>query len=240
MCNLIVAGFERYRKNKWFWVILIGFIVVGLIGGMLTGKSQWGPHTEFFNIFFLIHLVLWYTYIMQEWSGGVIRNKITVGYKKSTIFLSEIVLHFCILLVLWFGFTIPYIIFIPSVLDIPVYQLGCVFVGIVLLCFSYITILITVHYLIPFKVGGVIVNVCLIYAVELGFLLDLDLQQMFPIEQAYMCFSYLVSYRIFKEYDLEILQHMEGLIYKYPIYSISFIILVGGIGILIFQRQDIK
>lgn len=104
MRKLISAGFARLRKDKAFWICMIFMLGSGIylpISNYLDGKraDSIGPLDSgfFTHAGFLAILISGFVtlFIGTEHSEGTMRNKIISGHKRSSIYLSDLII--CIL-----------------------------------------------------------------------------------------------------------------------------------------------
>lgn len=118
MNKLLSANFFRLRKNKCFWGSLAFMFVVGLAIPLLRYKDmkQSGYINHLDNGFFMCALfigivlaVFCSLFIGTEHSDGTIRNKIIVGQKRETIYLSNMVTCSMIAIAMCIAFFVPYL-----------------------------------------------------------------------------------------------------------------------------------
>ena len=100
MNKLLSANFFRLRKNKCFWGSLAFMFVIGIASPLLRYRDmkQSGYINNLDNGFFMCALfigiilaVFCSLFIGTEHNDGTIRNKIIVGQKRETIYLSNMV-----------------------------------------------------------------------------------------------------------------------------------------------------
>ena len=118
MNKLLSANFFQLRKNKCFWGSLAFMFVVGLAIPLLRYKDmkQSGYINHLDNGFFMCALfigivlaVFCSLFIGTEHSDGTIRNKIIVGQKRETIYLSNMVTCSMIAIAMCIVFFVPYL-----------------------------------------------------------------------------------------------------------------------------------
>ena len=98
MSKLIVSAVIRLTKRIIFWIFLIGMFAYGAFmvfavgsqnieGNMLLEGCFWG----FAPIMGMISAIFVSLFIGAEYSDGTIRNKLIVGHKRTTIYMSNLV-----------------------------------------------------------------------------------------------------------------------------------------------------
>lgn len=96
MSNLLRANFSRLRKDKVFWIGMIFLFAAGIFGVIqrCINDPTEPPDQLIFIFAVLIVLVaaaFCSLYIGTEYSDGTIRNKLIVGHKRSSIYLSNLI-----------------------------------------------------------------------------------------------------------------------------------------------------
>lgn len=101
MTELLKAGFYRMRKDKPVWLLSL---LMFLIGAMLPlahyfdslhSGIQWSLDLSFFIFAFLAPIALSVftsLYIGSEYGNGTLRNKIIAGHRRSSIYLSNLLI----------------------------------------------------------------------------------------------------------------------------------------------------
>lgn len=175
MIRLLNAGFERLRKNKIFWLVMI--FSIGLALFMIY--TQYSDMTKYDEVIEVEQLMLNYSTIIGiviaiftslflgvEYSDGTIRNKISIGHKRANIYLSNLIITAITSL-------FAYIIFMIAIaiIGIPLFGgftmqissffklIGCIFVAIL----SYSSIFTFIAMLISNKTITAIVSIMLAF-----------------------------------------------------------------------------
>ena len=99
MINLLNAGFTRLRKNKLFWVLTIFSIGLALlmIYSRYSDMKNFGDTVEVEQLIFnystsigIVIAIFTSLFLGVEYSDGVIRNKVSIGHKRTNIYLSRV------------------------------------------------------------------------------------------------------------------------------------------------------
>ena len=118
MNKLLSANFFRLRKNKCFRGSLAFMFVIGIASPLLRYRDmkQSGYINNLDNGFFMCALfigiilaVFCSLFIGTEHNDGTIRNKIIVGQKRETIYLSNMVTCSIIAITMCIVFFVPYL-----------------------------------------------------------------------------------------------------------------------------------
>ena len=175
MIRLLNAGFERLRKNKIFWLVMI--FSIGLALFMIY--TQYSDMTRYDEVIEVEQLMLNYStiigiviaiftslFIGVEYSDGAIRNKISIGHKRANIYLSNLVIVSITSLFAYIVFMIAI-----AIIGIPLFGgftmqissffklIGCIFVTIL----SYSSIFTFIAMLISNKTITAIVSIMLVF-----------------------------------------------------------------------------
>ncbi len=162
MSKLLVAGFRRYTKNILFWLALAVSIGVGIWGGYHSSSSGY-----FEDVYFIVAL---FTYavivsliIGREYSDGIFRNKIAVGYSKGQIFISETILAVCVSMGMFVISTAIFIAFNYTWFQfIPFGKLALIYLGVFLITLAFVSIFVLVSCTISNKAIASIINILLV------------------------------------------------------------------------------
>ena len=101
MINLLNAGFERLRKNKLFYMLMI--FTIGLAFAMIFTKYYAMKKSgeviateqlmfDYSKIIVFVIAIFTSLFLEVEYSNGAIRNKISIGHKRSNIYLSNLII----------------------------------------------------------------------------------------------------------------------------------------------------
>lgn len=101
MSRLIYANMVRMIKSKIFWIseiFLIGYSIfayaMAAVNVRNLGMATGGWTVYFFNEMLFIHVVMAVLipfFIGVEYSDGTVRNKISVGHKRTDIYLANVI-----------------------------------------------------------------------------------------------------------------------------------------------------
>lgn len=148
MRKLISANFIRLWKSKTFWIemlfILVSSLIMGVIWGFYRTREMdtagiFYVENVMFNSFSIFNMVLAIfigLFVGTEYEYGVIRNKISVGHTRNSVFFSDYVLCISAALIQLFTMigisgVIGLILFQEFFLDwivLPLLMLGCVLI----------------------------------------------------------------------------------------------------------------
>ena len=147
MIKLLNAGFERLRKSKLFWALII-FSIILAIFMIYTRYIDMKKYEEvieveqimlnYSTIVGIIIAIFTSLFLGVEYSDGAIRNKISIGHKRINIYLSN-------LAIVTITSLLSYIIFLVIVAGIGIPIFGGITIEtsklIMLLCCIFITII---------------------------------------------------------------------------------------------------
>lgn len=152
MRELLSAGLQRYRKSLAFWVTLMMSLTLGLITGVITGEDPFGNiEITYFAGLFLIIAIQISLMIGIEFSNGVVRNKLTVGHGKGTVFFSELLLSLIFSTLQFVVFYGAFAVFTSRMYSaITAMDMVLFVIGLWLLHMSYAVICTAVCYFIPY------------------------------------------------------------------------------------------
>ena len=162
MSRLLIAGFRRYTKNISFWLAIAVSIGVGIWGGYHSSSCY-----DFDDVYFIVAL---FTYavivsliIGREYSDGIFRNKIAVGYSKGQIFISETILAVCVSMGMFIISTAIFIAFNYTWFQfIPFGKLALIYLGVLLITLAFVSIFVLVSCTISNKAIASIINILLV------------------------------------------------------------------------------
>lgn len=101
MSKLLSAGFIRLRKDKIFWIALIFMFGAGVFFPVMRyiDMQKSGYINNIDNGFFacalfigVVMAVFCSLFIGTEYSDGTIRNKVVIGQKRTSIYLSNLII----------------------------------------------------------------------------------------------------------------------------------------------------
>ena len=118
MSKLLSAGFIRLRKDKIFWIALIFMFGAGVFFPVMRymDMQQSGYINNIDNGFFacalfigIVMAVFCSLFIGTEYSDGTIRNKVVIGQKRTSIYLSNFIICAIVSIVMCAAFLIAYL-----------------------------------------------------------------------------------------------------------------------------------
>lgn len=118
MSKLLSAAFIRLRKEKSVWISLIFMFAAGIFFPVMRymDMQKSGNINNIDNGFFacalfigIVMAVFCSLFIGTEYSDGTIRNKVIIGHKRTSIYLSNLIVDAMVSLVLCLVFFIPYL-----------------------------------------------------------------------------------------------------------------------------------
>ena len=118
MSKLLSAGFIRLRKDKIFWIALIFMFGAGVFFPVMRyiDMQKSGYINNIDNGFFacalfigVVMAVFCSLFIGTEYSDGTIRNKVVIGQKRTSIYLSNLISCALVSVVMCAAFFIAYL-----------------------------------------------------------------------------------------------------------------------------------
>lgn len=101
MSRLLSADFAKLKKNKFFWICIIGMFLLGVFMAAMhyIAMQEYGENEpQITNILFSYALVVVFLipafvslFVGTEYSDGTIRNKMIIGHTRSRIYLSNLI-----------------------------------------------------------------------------------------------------------------------------------------------------
>lgn len=101
MSRLLSADFAKLKKNKFFWICMIGMFLLGVFMTAMhyIAMQEYGENEpQITNILFSYALVVVFLipafvslFVGTEYSDGTIRNKMIIGHTRSRIYLSNLI-----------------------------------------------------------------------------------------------------------------------------------------------------
>ena len=274
MIKLLNAGFTRLRKNKLFWLLII--FSIGLALFMIF--TQYDDMKKYEEVIKTEQLMLNYSTIIGiviaiftslflgvEYSDGAIRNKISMGHKRTNIYLSNLIITTLTSL-------FSYILFIViiAIVGIPIFGgitihisnllglLGCIFVTII----AYSSIFTFIAMLLSSKTISAIVSIMLVIVASLnasGCLEVLQAQEYVQVGQMVdgeMKFDLMKNEKYPTDEERKLYQTMlditpAGQMFQIaggiatnlkllPIYSIGIVVMFTSCGLILFNKKGLK
>lgn len=118
MSKLLSAGFIRLRKDKIFWIALIFMFGAGVFFPVMRyiDMQKSGYINNIDNGFFacalfigVVMAVFCSLFIGTEYSDGTIRNKVVIGQKRTSFYLSNLIICALVSVVMCAAFFIAYL-----------------------------------------------------------------------------------------------------------------------------------
>ena len=118
MSKLLSANFIRLKKDKFFWSGLVFMLAAGIFFPVMRYMDMRQTQTinridnGFFGCALFIGIVMAVfcsLFIGTEYSEGTIRNKIIIGQKRGTVYLSNFITCSLVSVVMCMAFFIPYL-----------------------------------------------------------------------------------------------------------------------------------
>lgn len=274
MNKLLIAGFTRLRKNKLFWLLTIFsiglalFMIYSRYCDMKAYGEVVGVGQIMFNYSTIVGIVIAIftsLFLGVDYSDGTIRNKISVGHKRSDIYLSN-------LLIISVTSLFSYILFIAivAIIGIPLLGgitisipkllmlLGCIFATII----TYSSIFTLIAMMISNKAITAIVSIMLAFGMMMAAVICLNILntqefiQEASLVDGEMKFEEVPNPKYPSEEKRKVCQTLldinpAGQMFQFvgravpnlkvlPLYSLGEFIVFAGTGILLFKKKDLK
>ncbi len=274
MINLLNAGFARLRKNKLFCMLMIFTVglALAIVFTQYYNKKEYGEvilteqlMLKYSTIIVFVIAIFTSLFLEAEYSNGAIRNKISIGHKRSNIYLSNLIITSITSL-----FSYILFIIIIAIVGIPIFGeitiklsrllmlLGCIFMAEI----AYSSIFTLIEMVISNKTMTTMVNIMLAFGLLMiaGFCVaNLNIPEyiqterfangeMEMIEEKNSKYSNETQRKIYQTLlDINPAGQMFQITGKssldlkiFPIYSLGFIIIFSGLGIILFNKKELK
>lgn len=274
MIKLLNAGFTRLRKNKLFWLLTIFSIVLALfmIYTQYNDMKTYGYLIEVEQLMFnystmvgIVIAIFTSLFLGVEYSDGAIRNKISIGHKRSNIYLSN-------LLITTITSLFSYILFIVvvAIIGIPLFGgitmefskllilLGCIFATVI----AYSSIFTFIAMIISNKTITAIVSIMLAFGLMIvaltcfNILATQEYIQEGSLVNGEMKFEEVKNPKYPSEEKKQLCQNLldinpAGQMFQLagrtspnikilPIYSLGIIVIFTGAGLVLFKKKELK
>lgn len=274
MIKLLNASFTRLRKNKLFWILTIFSIVLALfmVYTRYSDMTKYGDVIEveqimlnYSTIIGVVIAIFTSLFLGVEYSDGAIRNKISIGHKRTNIYLSNLITTTITSL-----FSYALFIAIAAIIGIPLFGsitipiskllmlLGCIFVTIIV----YSSIFTFIAMMISNKTITAIVSIMLSFGMMFYSLMTFDiLSQPEYIDTLIMKDGmqeiintknnhYLEGEKR-KAFQLSIDIIPAGQMFQiagrtaenlkmFPLYSLGIIVIFTSAGLVLFNKKELK
>lgn len=162
MSKLLHAGIRRYCRSIIFWLCIFLTVVIGAWSGYQS-RQRHGFEMMYVCAELAIMAILMIWMVGREYEEGIFRNRFVAGFRKGTVYLSELLLGLGACLLLFLIFALLYGAFNSYLLYVLP---GSVSVRIVL-CFLFINLgvaalFVTISSLIRHRAVTLIVSVLLV------------------------------------------------------------------------------
>lgn len=274
MNKLLSAGFERLRKSKAFWFITIFSIGLALfmIFTQYSDMKKYGEVIEteqimlnYATIVGIVIAIFASLFLGVEYSDGAIRNKISIGHKRSAIYLSNLIIisaaslfSYCLFAAIAAIIGIPLFGSIRISLSKLLMLLGCIFVTII----AYSGIFTFIAMMISNKTVSAIVCIMLTFGMMMAavtcfrILDEQEIIQSASLVDGEMKFEEVQNPKYPSEEKKKVCQTLLDIIPAgqmfqlagrtapdlkvLPLYSLGESILFAGAGILLFKKKELK
>lgn len=274
MTNLLRTGLFQALKEKVLWVEIILLFILGLALPFYVQysavKNDIVPETP--NIIGQCAVIIGFAgavfssfFTGREYSDGILRNKITAGYKRIEIYVSDWLISSAANLVLAFSFILPYrllssVLLNPSGMPVKteLYLLLALVMLIVCLsaCFTFISLTImnkslssvlNLLLIVAFLAGGFLINKKMN---EPQYIQTLEMSSEGQVYRETENPNYLdesqrksmqIVYDVFPGGQIVQLASMDVQnLYRLPVYSSILSVVLSAAGIIIFDRKELK
>lgn len=277
MIKLLNAGFTRLRKNKLFWILSLFSTCIALfmIYTRYSDMKTYGDTIEveqlmlnYSTIIGIVIAIFTSLFLGVEYSDGVIRNKISIGHKRTNIYLSNL-----ILVTITSLFSYILFILVVAIVGIPLFGgitiefskllilLGCIFVTII----AYSSIFTFLAMIISNKTITAVVSIMLSFGLMMFALTHLNiLYAPEYIESASITNGETGEFQMIQEKNPKYPSEAKKKVYQalldinpagqmfqlagrtvpnlrvLPLYSACIIIIFTGAGLTLFNKKELK
>lgn len=274
MIKLLNAGFCRLRKSKLFWMITIFSMVFALF---MIYKS-YGDMKKYNEVIEVEQLIFIYSTMVEiviavftslflgvEYSDGAIRNKISIGHKRTNIYLSNLIItvvtslfSYVVFMLVILSLGIPLFGGFTMAMSTLLALIGCIFVAIL----AYASIFTFMAMLISNKTITAIASILLAFGLMMAALVCLSVLE----TQEYVQSGSLVDGEMkFEEIRnpkypsetkkkvcqvlldmnpagqcFEIVGKMAPNLKILPVYSLGILVVFTSFGLVFFKKKELK
>lgn len=117
MSRLLSADFAKLKKNKFFWICIIGMFLFGIfmaVMNYISTQQYENYEPQIINILFVYALTVAILipafvslFVGTEYSDGTIRNKLIIGHTRVSIYLSNLITCFAAGVMMCLAYLIP-------------------------------------------------------------------------------------------------------------------------------------
>ncbi len=177
MSKLLRAGIRRYLMDVTFWMCMISTILIAKLTAEQTPTL--GFDEMYIYLMFGLFIVLISWNIGKEHEEGTFRNKIIAGHSKVKIFISEMLLAWMAILVLFVTYSLVYMQGTKYILDImPTEIMVKLYIGFMLANIAMVSLIVTITTLLSSRGMSAIINIVFLVGVLIA------IQEVEPIIQS--------------------------------------------------------
>ena len=277
MIKLLNAGFTRLRKNKLFWLLTIFSIGLALfmIYTQYSDMKKYGEVIEVEQLMFnystiigIVMAIFTSLFLGVEYSDGAIRNKISIGHKRTNIYLSNLIItvitslfSYILFLIVIASVGIPLFDTVTIPFSKLVMLIGCVFATVI----AYSSIFTFIAMLISNKTITAIVSIMLAFGLMMTALTCLNILQAPKfIETVSITNGDTEAFEIVKEPNPKYPSELKRKVYQtlldinpagqmfklagrfapnlkiLPLYSAGILLVFTGTGLVLFKKKELK
>ncbi len=274
MIKLLNASFTRLRKSKIFWILLIFSIGLAaiVVGSEYRNMKVYGDVIEveqtilnYSTIVGIVIAIFTSIFLGVEYSDGALRNKISIGHKRTNIYLTNLVVVSAASLLSYLLFTI-----VGLCLGIPLFGgivmplanllklLGCI----IMMILSYCSIFTFIAMLVSNKTITAIASIMLTFLFMMSALSCLNVLnaqeyvQSASMVNGEMQFEKVPNPKYPSETKRKVYQTLLDInpagqgfelagriapnIKILPIYSLGIMVLITSSGLFLFNKKELK
>ncbi len=277
MIKLLNAGFTRLRKNKLFWILTIFSIGLALlmIYSRYSDMKNYGDSIEVEQLIFnystsigIVIAIFTSLFLGVEYSDGVIRNKVSIGHKRTNVYLSNLIIisitslfSYILFMLVIIALGIPLFGEITLSISSFIMLIGCILIMII----STSSIFTFIAMIISNKTITAVVSIMLAFGMMMLALTNMNtLQEPKFIETASITNQETNAFEMKQEPNpkypsetkkkgcqilLDInpvgqgFQIADGYIANIkvlPLYSLGLIVVFTGVGLVLFKKKELK
>lgn len=103
MSNLLVANIKRLKKNRIFWVFVLGFFIASMfmvvMGWNVANSRGLDRSLDYYYFRTMMYAGLLYAafislFVGTEFSDGTVRNKLVVGHSRRNVYISNLLTNY--------------------------------------------------------------------------------------------------------------------------------------------------
>ncbi|MCI8548311.1 MAG: ABC transporter permease subunit [Bacilli bacterium] len=274
MIKLLNASFTRLRKNKLFWLLTLFSIglAIFMVYAMYNDMKNYGDIIKLEQLIFnystsiAIPISIFISlFLGVEYSDGAIRNKISIGHKRTNIYLSNLII---ILLVSLFSYILFMLVIfllgmpIFGTITLPISKfiilMSCIFVTII----TYSSIFTFLAMIISNKTITAIVSIMLAFGMMITAITCMNIlytpktiqeakmvdgetkmeevpNPKYPSEKKKKVCQTLLNINPTGQM-FQIADNSISNIKKLPLYSLGIIVIFTASGIMLFKKKELK